>query len=320
MTLIGMISLAVFLTTMVISLGVYAQFSSREELRNWSRRLDPNGQVSADAGALSAAVSHWMGKLTTLLMKIGTVIRPRNEQEVASIRKALISAGYRNEHAALVFIGVKLLLAAAGIVAVSLVPVVMWGFPSDQKLLAMYVGAACSGYLLPSLWLKIAVRNRQDKLQKAVPDALDLLVTCVEAGLGLDIAITRVSSDISQTYPALGEELTILSLELRTGLAREEALRRLATRTGLEDVRTLVAVLVQTDRFGTSVAQALRVHADAMRVKRQLRAEALAAKLPVKMLFPLIFFILPSLFVVMLGPGVVRIIRVLLPMATTAGQ
>jgi tight adherence protein C len=114
--------------------------------------------------------------------------------------------------------------------------------------------------------------------------------------------------------------LTLLTLELRAGMGREEALRRLAARTGLEDMRTLVAVLIQTDRFGTSVAQALRVHAEAMRVKRQLRAEALAAKLPVKMFFPLIFFILPSLFVVMLGPGVVRIMRIILPMAKTTGS
>ena len=249
------------------------------------------------------------------MARLGGLIKPKDEHEIASIKLSLLQAGYRTGHAPFVFMGAKLVLAAVGIVLVSLVPAVMWGFPTQQKLLVYYIMAACIGYLLPILWLKLAVRSRQDKLQKAVPDALDLLVTCVEAGLGLDAAITKVSNDIRNSQPILGEELTVLSLELRTGLSREEALRRLATRTGLEDIRTLVAVLVQTDRFGTSVAQALRVHADAMRVKRQMRAEAIAAKLPVKMLFPLIFFILPSLFVVLIGPGVIRIMRVFIPLA-----
>lgn len=320
MALIWTISSAVFLMTMLISLGLYAHLTSREEIRTWSRRLSPSGQAAPEAGALATTFSLWMSKLSELLLKLGAATRPKDEQEVASIKRLLVTAGFRGEHAPLIFIGVKLFLAIGSIVLVSVVPAVMWGFPSDQTLLMYYVGAACIGYLLPTLWLKLAVRSRQDKIQKAVPDALDLLVTCVEAGLGLDSAITRVSSDMSQTHPALGEELSILSLELRTGLAREEALRRLAVRTGLEDVKTLVAVLIQTDRFGTSVAQALRVHADAMRVKRQLQAEALAAKLPVKMLFPLIFFILPSLFVVMLGPGVIRIIQVFIPITKAAGQ
>lgn len=304
--------------TLLMSIGIYAHFASREEFRAWSRRLHPNGEAVPEAGALATTLAFWRSKLSGLLMKLGAATKPKDEQEVASIRGLLVTAGFRSEHAPLIFIGVKLFLAIASIVVVSLVPMVMWRFPSDQTLLMYYVGAACIGYLLPTLWLKLAARARQDKIQKAVPDALDLLVTCVEAGLGLDIAIARVSSDINPTYPALGEELAILSLELRTGLAREEALRRLAVRTGLDDVKTLVAVLIQTDRFGTSVAQALRVHADAMRVKRQLRAEALAAKMPVKMLFPLIFFILPSLFVVMLGPGVIRIIQVFVPITKAA--
>lgn len=319
MTFIWIVSLAVFVTTIVISVGVYSHFVAREEIQTWSRRVRPAGEVVTESLA-SATFSYWMSKCSELLVRVGAAIKPKDEREVASIKLSLVQAGYRSERAALLFIGLKLALAAVGILLVSLVPAVVLGFPSQQNLLIYYMIAACVGYLLPILWLRVAVRSRQDKLQKAVPDALDLLVTCVEAGLGLDIAIAKVSKDISDTHPILGDELTVLSLELRTGLAREEALRRLATRTGLEDIRTLVAVLIQTDRFGTSVAQALRVHADSMRVKRQMRAEAMAAKLPVKMLFPLIFFILPSLFVVMLGPGVIRIMRVFLPMAGQAGS
>lgn len=319
MTYIMIISMAVFLTMIVISLGVYSHFVAREEVQTWSRRVRSAGEVSNES-SLSPTVSFWLSKCSDLLVRLGASIKPKDEQEVASIKLSLMQAGYRSEQAIFLFIGLKLVLAAVGIALVSLVPAAMWGFPSQQELLVYYMIAACVGYLLPMVWLRLAVQSRQDKLQTAIPDALDLLVTCVEAGLGLDLAIAKVSNDISDSHPVLGEELTQLSLELRTGLAREDALRRLATRTGLEDVRTLVAVLVQTDRFGTSVAQALRVHADSMRVKRQMRAETLAAKLPVKMLFPLIFFILPSLFVVMLGPGVIRIFRILLPMASQAGS
>lgn len=319
MTFIMIVSIAVFLMTIVISMGVYSHFVAREEVQTWSRRVRSAGEVSNES-SISPKFSFWLSKCSDLLVRLGASIQPKDEREVASAKLSLVQAGYRSEQAIFIFIGLKLVLAAVGIVLVSLVPAAMWGFPSQQKLLAYYMMAACVGYLLPMVWLRLAVQSRQDKLQKAVPDALDLLVTCVEAGLGLDIAIAKVSNDISDSHPVLGDELTQLSLELRTGLAREDALRRLATRTGLEDVRTLVAVLVQTDRFGTSVAQALRVHADSMRVKRQMRAEAMAAKLPVKMLFPLIFFILPSLFVVMLGPGVVRIMRVFLPLAGHAGS
>jgi len=179
--------------------------------------------------------------------------------------------------------------------------------------LALYVGAASAGYFLPMLWLRYAVSARKDKLLKAFPDALDLMVVCVEAGLGLDAAIGRVSSEIKFVHPELAEEFNLVSLELRTGLSRLEALKNLSRRIDLEEVGSLVALLVQTDKFGTSVGQALRVHSDSMRVNRQLRAEELAAKLPVKLLFPLVFFIFPSLFVVVVGPAGIKIARILLP-------
>jgi tight adherence protein C len=160
---------------------------------------------------------------------------------------------------------------------------------------------------------------RKDALQRAIPDALDLMVVCMEAGLGLDQAIGRVGEEVKRAHPELSDELNILALELRTGVSRQEALRNLAHRTDLEEVSNLVALLVQTDRFGTSIGQALRVHADSMRTKRQLRAEELAAKLPVKMLLPLIFFIFPSMFIVfivVIGPACIKIVRVLFPAMT----
>jgi tight adherence protein C len=197
-----------------------------------------------------------------------------------------------------------------------MIPVKLLGFPSTITLLFYYVCLAACGYYAPLVWLKHRITVRQDSLQRAIPDSLDLMVVCVEAGLGLDQAIARVGQEIMQAHPVLGDELNILSQELRTGVQRQTALRNLAIRTELEEVRNLVALLVQTDRFGTSIGQALRVHADSMRTTRRLRAEELAAKLPVKLLFPLIFFIFPSMFIVTIGPACIRMVRVLFPAMT----
>jgi tight adherence protein C len=147
---------------------------------------------------------------------------------------------------------------------------------------------------------------------------LDLMVVCVEAGLGLDQAIGRVGEEVGRSHPALSDELNLLAMELRTGVSRQEALRNLALRTDLEEVRNLVALLIQTDRFGTSIGQALRVHADSMRTTRRLKAEELAAKLPVKLLFPLVFFIFPSMFIVIIGPAAIKMVRIIFP--AMAGQ
>jgi len=169
------------------------------------------------------------------------------------------------------------------------------------------------GYIGPSFYLDRRVNTRKGAISRALPDALDLMVVCVEAGLGLDQAISRVGEEIKRPHPALSDELNLLAMELRTGVSRQEALRNFAHRTDMEEVRNLVALLVQTDRFGTSIGQALRVHSDAMRSTRRLRAEELAAKLPVKLLFPLIFFIFPSMFIVLLGPASIQMVRVLFP-------
>jgi tight adherence protein C len=163
---------------------------------------------------------------------------------------------------------------------------------------------------------RIAYRKRE--IFESFPDALDLIIVCVEAGLGLDAALARVGEEMHMRSPILGEELHLINLELRAGSSRERALRNLALRTGVEDIDTLVAMLVQSDRFGTSVADSLRVHADGLRTKRRLRAEEAAAKIAVKLLFPLIFLIFPSMLLVLLGPAFISINRILLP--TLSGQ
>ena len=173
--------------------------------------------------------------------------------------------------------------------------------------------AAVVGYLLPELWLMWRVQARQHRLRLGLPDALDMLVICVEAGLGLDQAIMRVAQELSITHPQLSEELQLVNMEMRVGKTRLEAMRELARRTGVEDIKALVAMLIQTERFGTSIAQSLRVHSDDLRMKRRQRAEEMSAKTTVKMVPPLVFFIFPALMVVILGPAVIMLMRQFLP-------
>jgi tight adherence protein C len=172
---------------------------------------------------------------------------------------------------------------------------------------------ALAGLYGPNIWLQRAIAKRKERIQQGLPDALDLMVVCIEAGLGLDAAISRVGEEIRIAHKDLSDEIRLLSLELRTGLTRQQALRNLSHRIDQEEVKSLVALLIQTDRFGTSVGQALRVHSDSMRKRRHLRAEEKAAKLPVKLLFPLMFFIFPSIFIAILGPAAINMTRVLLP-------
>jgi tight adherence protein C len=177
----------------------------------------------------------------------------------------------------------------------------------------IFIIAALAGFMLPEMWLQWRVKARQQRLRLALPDGLDLLVICVEVGLGLDQALLRVAEELQIVHPELSDELKLVNLEMRVGKTRIEALRDLARRTGLEDLKTLVAMLIQTERFGTSIAQSLRVHSDELRTKRSQRAEELSAKTTVKMVGPLVFFIFPALMVVILGPAVISLVRQLLP-------
>jgi tight adherence protein C len=257
-------------------------------------------------------VDQFSAEFMSLLEWFGRINQP-SADDVRSTRRLLINAGYRSRKAPLLFMGAKLMLAVFVVLLFTLVPAKLLGFPSVSSLTMYYVMAAGIGYYAPVLWLRRVIASRKDALQRAIPDALDLMVVCVEAGLGLDQAIGRVSQEVSRTHPALGDELNVLSVELRTGVSRQEALKNLARRTALEELGNLVAMLVQTDRFGTSIGQALRVYADSMRTTRRLKAEEMAAKLPVKLLLPLVFFIFPSLIVVTVGPAAIRMIRILIP-------
>jgi tight adherence protein C len=310
------VALVTFLAVVVASSAVFLYFNSREALQTWRRRADGTSATAESEAAPAGMVEQLKVQLQALLEWLGRVNQPSNVEEVRATRRQLINAGYRSGKAPVFFLGAKLMLAIVIVCLLVMIPAKVLGFPSAARLTFFYVLAAVCGYYAPALWLRRAIAARKDALQRAIPDALDLMVVCVEAGLGLDQAIGRVGEEVKRAHPELSDELNILTLELRTGVARQEALRNLAHRTDLEEVRNLVALLVQTDRFGTSIGQALRVHADSMRTTRRLKAEELAAKLPVKLLLPLIFFIFPSMFMVVIGPACIKMIRVLFPAMT----
>jgi tight adherence protein C len=254
------------------------------------------------------AFKHFFVNLTTWLAPYST---PKEEKDLTYQRKRLIMAGYNKSNPIVVFYGSKILLAILLPIVFYLV-LIFFHFVSGTMIFVMMLILALVGFYLPEVWVHTTITARQNRIREAFPDALDLLVVCVEAGMGLDQAIKRVSEELKQRNKIISEEFGQMSLEMRAGRSRQDAMRNLALRTGVEDVKSLVTLLIQTDKFGTSIAQALRVHASSMRTKRRQRAEEMAAKLPVKLLIPLILFILPSLFVIIIGPGAIRIYRELI--------
>jgi len=241
-----------------------------------------------------------------VLSDIGKLI-PASTKKLPRSRRMMIRAGYRRPEAIQILRGVKAVLILGLLSAVYFTDL----YRQNQFIL---VFAVLLGFMLPDLWLSRRVRRRQHRIRLAMPDALDLLVVCVEAGLGLDQAILRVSQERSIAHPILSEELQLVIMEMRVGKSRIDALHELASRTGVDDIKTLVSMLVQTERFGTSVAQSLRVHSDNLRTKRRQRAEEHAAKTSVKMVPVLVFFIFPALLMVILGPAVITMVRQMLPL------
>jgi tight adherence protein C len=241
------------------------------------------------------------------LAAVGSLVSPGPALPGSKAQLPMVRAGYRSDSAMMAMHGIKILMPVAFVVLV---------FTTGMyRLNVVFVPllAAVVGYLLPELWLMWRVQARQHRLRLGLPDALDMLVICVEAGLGLDQALMRVAQELRITHPQLSDELQLVNMEMRVGKTRLEAMRELARRTGVEDIKALVAMLIQTERFGTSIAQSLRVHSDDLRMKRRQRAEEMSAKTTVKMVPPLVFFIFPALMVVILGPAVITLMRQFLP-------
>ena len=244
--------------------------------------------------------------LVAFLKRVGEKA-PKSPKEMGSLRLRLVQAGYRRDEALTIFFGIRIVFALA-----------LFGFFSTSIIarpnLLMALAGLGTGYVLPGMALARMAKRRAHRIRLSLADALDLLVVSVEAGLGLDQAMLRVGSELAFAYPELSDELRLVNLELRAGKARAEALRNLADRTGVDDLSSLVTMLIQTDKFGTSVAQSLRVYSETLRTKRRQRAEEAAAKTGVKMVFPLVFCIFPAIWVVTIGPAAIRFVTVLFPM------
>jgi tight adherence protein C len=268
---------------------------------------DVERRLAEIGGAPSAPEAPAYTRMIAGLKRMGRAA-PQSPSEMGKLQRRLVGAGYRNSEALIIFLGIRVALAGA-LFALVATPILV------RPNVVLALGAAGLGYLLPNVVLGRMEKRRQHRIRLSLPDALDLLVVSVEAGLGLDQAIQRVAEELAYAHPELCEELKLINFELRAGKARTEALHNLADRTGVDDVASLVAMLVQTDKFGTSVAQSLRVHSEVLRTKRRQRAEEAAAKTGVKMVFPLVLCIFPAIWVVTLGPAAIKIVQVLVPLA-----
>ncbi len=270
---------------------------------NIKERLRPS-ELPQDADSKAKAWGSVRKGYEKVAKPLGELV-PRSPDEMSKQERRLVKAGIRRKDNVSLLYGTKVLLMIF-FVLISVAAGWMWASPILCILISIFLGL-----LVPDLWLQYAIAARTDKIQRALPNALDLAVVCIEAGMGLDQALMRIGQEMEKGFPELSDELNVLGLEIRAGRTRAEALRNLANRTESKDLKSFVAVLIQTDRFGTSIAQSLRTFSDSMRTTRRLRAEEHAAKMTIKMVPPLVFFIFPAIFIVVLGPAMIKITQVL---------
>jgi tight adherence protein C len=300
-----------FLITILIFLAVVGLVTTAG-MRMYVRPKEAMERVVGLAeGPEAQQIAHPSLAFHELIKKIGNII-PQSPKDVTVMQRRLIRAGIRNENALKILYGAKALFGVA-LPVLTATFVVGVSTDSGNKFAAILIAGAV-GFFGPNEYVRRLARKRQHEIARGLPNALDLLVVCVESGLGLDQAILQVSKELDKAHPEISEEFGFVTLELKAGKRRVEALRNLAERTGVDDLKKLVAVLIQADRFGTGVAQSLRAHSDFMRIQARQVAEEKAAKLGVKLIFPIFFCILPSLFVVTVGPVAMKIVRELIPM------
>ena len=305
-----MVLIPVFTSISIIlaTIWIYWYIRHHEALEKRFERIEGRSEFREGKGELIRK------QLLKFFVSFSQLVAPKNEEKLSQIRMILVKAGYHRPQVLTFFYGGKTILAILLFTFFIFARLTfIKELPYTQTILYSIFLAAL-GFFLPDLWLRLKTSRRKEDILKAFPDTLDLLVTCVEAGLGLDAAINRVAEEVAMSSPVLSEELKLMAFERSIGKPREDALKALAMRTDLEEVSSLVTLLIQTERFGTSIAQALRVHSDAMRTRRRQKAEELAAKMSVKMVIPLILFILPAVMLVVVGPGIIRIARLLLSM------
>jgi tight adherence protein C len=296
MTFVVLAFLAVFL---LIASGGLLLFYREVMLQRISEAISPRRKEKS----LTSVVQQAKSSIGSLMESVENLM-PKSEKEVSIVLQRLTRAGYRNESAVKIFYGCKVVMPIL-LSAIALVS----GLANAIGPFFVYLVTLGGGFLAPDFWLGKRIEKRQRKLNRGLPDVLDLLVICMEAGLSLDQATARSAQELKQSQPELCDELGIVVLEQRAGRARSDAWKNMAERTGVESVRNLVSMLVQTEQFGTSIAKMLRVHSDSLRTQRVQMVEELAGKTSVKLVFPLVLFIFPALFLVTLGPAAIVMVE-----------
>lgn len=294
-------SILLFAAVSIAAYAIWTQtVTERDPVTLRLRELRTRGSTRISYGAQP---SFFMA----MIARVGGFMPAREGQN--AMRTGLVSAGFRNPEAPLVFIGSKI---ACAVLLPMLWLSMAFLFPHPAgRVVLIFAVLAVIGFYLPSIYLAMRTRSRQDEVTRSLPDSLDLMVVCVQAGLGIAAALQRVAAEMRLACPALAEELNLVHQEMQTGVPRPEALRNLAQRTGVDDVYSLVAMLIQTDRLGISISQALKAHAESMRTRRRQRAEQLARKASIKLAFPLVFLVLPALLVIILGPAAIQMVKAL---------
>lgn len=303
-----------FITVVAGVVGVSMVVGRDSRMRQRLRTI--GGGTQAEASSVDAEVASPLQRIAEPVAKFAL---PDTEEEITRFRAKFYSAGIRSRSAPIFFFAIKAALALG-------LPLVLWlglqfgsSRMSGQTALLLLVFIAGLGYYLPNLVLGTLVSRRKQNVFEAFPDAIDLMVVCIEAGLSLDMAIQRTAKEMEIRSEDLADELSLVGIELRIGASRERALRNLAARTGVEEIQMFVAMLLQADRFGTSIADSMRVHAEDLRLRRQYRAEEAATKIPTKLLFPLMFTIFPALMLVLVGPAAIGLARSIMPMMSGTG-
>jgi tight adherence protein C len=282
------------LTGALVSLVMTREAPEQRRLRAVAAGITTTGVIAAPT-SLTEAPSELAKRLASYI--------PKSPKEMSRVQKRFARAGYHGYMPAIIYAASELVLP------IVLGITVLWLAGLGRGLFFALLAAAV-GFMLPSFWLESQINKRKKQIQNGLPDALDLFIVCLEAGSGLDQAIVKATEELSISHPALSEELRMITSEIRAGKPRLDAFRNFAERTKVDDVRSLVAMLIQTDRFGTSVSQALRTHAEVSRTKRRQRAEERGAKVGVKLVFPLVFCLFPAFYVVTLGPAVIQFVRI----------
>jgi tight adherence protein C len=301
------LSAAAFCALLLLCMGIWQFVRNNAQRRKLIDKIRLNSFNAGPPRAVPDLPESKKSRLISLFSLLGRKVAAPRPEDYSRMRVRFLKAGIRNPKAGEIYWGAKCFLGLALPGLFILARLTLFRLTYGSAVLVIAVLAALAGWYIPDLWLRFKTHRRKEKLLVALPDVLDLLVVCVEAGMGLDGAFHRVAEEIRLNSPEMSDELKLMNLELRAGKSRQDALRNMALRSDLDEMTSLVTLLIQTDKFGTSMAASLRVFSDAFRTQRYQRAEELASKIPVKLVFPLILFIFPALFTVILGPAAIRV-------------